>query len=71
MRCRLGILIVLTCLAGCGPELSKGDLGTVVFEVPKVAGSDEPYQMPQLGPPVEQKDEHSDPSSQLDHKQLL
>ena len=38
-------------LAGCGPELSKNDLGTVVFEVPKVAGADQPYQMPQLGPP--------------------
>jgi hypothetical protein len=47
------ILLVLVSLGGCGPDLSKVDLGAVVFEVPKVAGSDEPYQMPQLGPPLE------------------
>ena len=27
-------------LAGCGAQLSKADLGTVVFEVPKVAGTE-------------------------------
>ena len=57
MHYRLSLLLVLLSLGGCGPELSKVDLGTVVFEVPKVAGSDEPYQMPQLGPPVEHKEE--------------
>jgi hypothetical protein len=36
-------------LIGCGPQLSESDLGTVVFEVPKVAGSEEPYPLPQLG----------------------
>ena len=55
-----GLLAVLLVLAGCGPELSKTDLGTVVYELPKVAGSDEPYQMPQLGPPREDKDEDED-----------
>lgn len=50
----LSLLIVL--LAGCGPALSTSDLGTVVFEVPKVAGSDEPFPMPQLGPPLEDGD---------------
>ena len=57
MSYRLGFLILLLSIAGCGPELSKSDLGVVVFEVPKVAGSDRPYQMPQLGPPVEHKDD--------------
>ena len=47
----LSCLMALLLLGGCGPELSKSDLGTVVFEVPKVAGVEEPYQMPQLGPP--------------------
>lgn len=48
---------LLFLLSGCGPELSKQDLGTVVFEDPQVAGSDEPYLMPQLGPPVERSEE--------------
>jgi hypothetical protein len=50
-------LFLLTFLAGCGPRVSKSDLGVVVFEVPKVAGSDEPYQMPELGPPLEHKED--------------
>jgi hypothetical protein len=44
--------MALLMLGGCGPALSKSDLGTVVFDLPKVAGADEPYRMPQLGPPV-------------------
>ncbi len=40
-------------IVGCGPELSKQDLGTVVDEVPKMEGAGEPYPMPQLGPPSE------------------
>ena len=51
-----GLVSLLLFLSGCGPALSKQDLGTVVFEVPKVAGADEPYQMSQLGPPLEPKD---------------
>lgn len=54
MRRFLGLAILLAFASGCGAELSKSELGTVVFEVPKVAGADEPYKMPQLGPPVEQ-----------------
>lgn len=57
----LSLLMLLLSLGGCGPALSKGDLGTVVFEVPKVAGSDEPYLMPQLGPPMERKEEPGGP----------
>ena len=52
-----GLAILLLFLSGCGPALSKQDLGTVVFEVPKVAGADEPYRMPELGPPLERKDD--------------
>ena len=58
MRYWFGLLIFLAFLAGCGPELSKTDLGTVVYEVPKVAGADEPYQMPQLGPPSKKPEMH-------------
>lgn len=55
MRFHLGLLILpaLVALGGCGPQLSKSDLGTVVYELPKVAGADEPYAMPELGPPRE------------------
>jgi hypothetical protein len=52
-----GCLVVLLFLGGCGPALSNHDLGTVVFEVPKVAGAEEPYQMPQLGPASKDDDE--------------
>lgn len=45
-----GLAVLTLILGGCGPELSKSDLGNVVFEVPKVAGSDRPYVMPKLGP---------------------
>ena len=45
------ILILLVLVGGCGPELSKQELGTVVFEIPKISGSEGPYPMPQLQPP--------------------
>ena len=48
MRYQWILLIPLICLSGCVPSLSQSDLGTVEFEVPKVAGADEPYKMPQL-----------------------
>ena len=48
VRCRIvggfcGFLVLSICLVGCGPELSERDLGTVVDEIPKVAGSEKPY----------------------------
>jgi hypothetical protein len=54
-----GLAIFAVILGGCGPELSKSDLGTVVFEVPKVAGADKPYPLPKLGPADEKQEEHS------------
>jgi hypothetical protein len=55
MRFQLGLFVLFSCLfaGGCGAELSRSDLGTVVFELPKVAGASEPYPMPELGPPLE------------------
>jgi hypothetical protein len=53
-----GSAVLAVILGGCGPELAKSDLGTVVFEVPKVAGADKPYTMPKLGPPDEKNEEH-------------
>jgi hypothetical protein len=54
--CSLVLLVSLVLLPGCGPELSKNDLGTVVNELPKVAGADEPYHMSQLDVPEQNKD---------------
>jgi len=42
--------------ADVAPNCRKAT-GAVVFEVPKVAGAEEPYQMPQLGPPLKDDDE--------------
>jgi hypothetical protein len=48
----LFLLILLVAVPGCGPELSKTDLGHVVSEPPKAEDADKPYPMPQLGPPL-------------------
>jgi hypothetical protein len=40
--------LVLCAIPGCGPEVSRRDLGTVTFDLPAIAGADKPYQMPQL-----------------------
>jgi hypothetical protein len=50
MRLWLGLSFLLLVLTGCGPELSKTDLGRVDFELPKVADPDSPHPMPELGP---------------------
>ena len=33
-------------IPGCGPNVSKSDMGTIVYEVPTVAGVEEPYEVP-------------------------
>ena len=42
------VLVAATLIPGCGPKLSKEELGKVVFEVPKVPGSETPFPMPEL-----------------------
>lgn len=39
-------------LPGCGPSLSEKELGTIVYEVPKVPGSDQPYKLPSVTAPA-------------------
>lgn len=55
MRAFLATLAVVVCLlpmvSGCDSGVSKEELGTVQFEVPKVPRADKPYAMPKLGPP--------------------
>ena len=41
-------LLLPASLSGCGPAVSKTDLGTVIFQIPAVPGADTPYPMPQL-----------------------
>jgi hypothetical protein len=52
MRLSFGLMILAVSIlvVGCGPGISKRDLGHVVFEIPKVAGADKPYEMPKLAP---------------------
>ncbi len=53
MRVLLSIVlgIVLLGLSGCGPSVSREQLGEILFEVPKVPGSDEPYPLPDIPAP--------------------
>ena len=43
--CSLGLLSIL----GCEQRIPKDELGTVVFEVPAVPGSEKPPPMPEIG----------------------
>jgi hypothetical protein len=49
MRRLLGIsvcIIIITAFSGCESRPSEKDLGTIIYEVPNVKGSDQPYVMP-------------------------
>jgi hypothetical protein len=54
MRHALGWIVVGmllgTVTSGCGPEVPQSEMGTIVYEVPTVAGADEPYRLPELSP---------------------
>jgi hypothetical protein len=45
---RLLPVAVLLVVPGCGPQVAREDLGKIVYEVPKVPGSDKPYPLPPL-----------------------
>jgi hypothetical protein len=53
MLMRRGVGLILCTLTlivtnGCDSRVPKQELGTVVFEVPRVPGSDKPFEMPEL-----------------------
>jgi hypothetical protein len=52
MKRFLCLLFLLASLVGCGPQVSREELGTVLKELPKVPGAGQPYEMPELGPPL-------------------
>lgn len=49
-------LFALPLFAGCDSGVSSDELGTVIFEVPSVAGSDQVYEMKELGPPLPEEE---------------
>jgi hypothetical protein len=53
------MLVLMTVLVGCGPAVSQKELGETVFEVPEVAGAEEPYELPEVEPTEEQAAEIS------------
>lgn len=46
------LLLAFLPLYGCGPEVSRDELGEVVFEVPVVPGAEEAYPLPNLNAPA-------------------
>ena len=56
MRLSLGFILaglLAVTASGCGPKLSEEELGTVIFEVPKVPGTEEPYELPEAAPALQ------------------
>ena len=41
-------LAALLLLGGCEQKVPKEELGTIIYEVPKVPGSEQPFKIPQL-----------------------
>jgi hypothetical protein len=45
-------------LPGCGPAVSTEDLGTVIYEVPKVPGAEKQWVPPETDGPQEHSHDH-------------
>jgi hypothetical protein len=41
-------LILAFASSGCEQPVSNKDLGTVIYEIPKVPGGDQPYELPKM-----------------------
>jgi hypothetical protein len=78
----LNLLITLT-VTGCGPAVSSKDMGTIIYEIPRVQGADKPYELPKIITPREEntnpslEDENGAENSQHEaekaeeHKQII
>jgi hypothetical protein len=42
----------IAAMGGCGPEVSRSELGRVLPEVPQVPGAEKPYQFPKSDKPA-------------------
>ncbi len=49
----LGFLGILMVAPGCGPAVAKNELGTIVYDVPKVPGAEKLFPIPDVAPPLE------------------
>ncbi len=45
----VALLLPLVAISGCGPEVSRSDLGTILDQTPQLPGTDEPYALPKVG----------------------
>lgn len=53
---RIGVVVLVGALAfvtGCGPAVSKSDLGRVLDEMPKIPGADQAFPIPENAKPTE------------------
>lgn len=41
------VTLAIPVATGCGPAVPASELGQTVFEVPRVAGAEEPYPLPE------------------------
>ena len=58
----LALIPLLLLFLGCSPGVSREDLGEVLKELPKVPGSETPYDMSdELGPPLPQDPDKNRP----------
>jgi hypothetical protein len=65
----VGLLLMAAGLA-CGPKVSPEQMGEVVFEVPDIPGTEEPYPLPELeGGEPPQDDAAGDEEAQSDEAQ--
>jgi hypothetical protein len=49
------VILTSTLVAGCGPQVSREELGEVEFEVPQVPGATRPYELPDFSQPYDEK----------------
>ncbi|OHB70075.1 MAG: hypothetical protein A2V70_16965 [Planctomycetes bacterium RBG_13_63_9] len=52
MRALPATILALLLATGCGPPVSKEDLGTIDKKPPQVPGTEEPYKIKQLEKPT-------------------
>ncbi len=52
---------LLALVAGCRDGMRPEEVANPVFEIPEVPGADEPYPMPELGPPPERTEDPLSP----------
>jgi len=52
MRLLFCLMVCLLLASGCGPTVSREDLGTILDEIPEVPGAEKPFKLPELNQPA-------------------